>query len=200
MKKLHIVLLAIWTAVFLWSAVNPADRATWYMEVAPAVIGLAILIATYKSFKFTDIAYMLLTFFCCYIMIGGKYTYAEVPIGNYLKEIFDLSRNHYDRVGHFFQGVIPALTAREIIIRTTNLKKGKMLFFICVCVAMFVSSGYEIIEWLAAELTANGAAEFLGLQGDVWDAQKDMLMALLGATTSLLILSKNQDMQIARLK
>jgi putative membrane protein len=199
MKKLHMFLLLLCAAVFVFSAVNPAERATWYMEVAPAVAGLAVLAFTYRAFKFTDISYILIAFFCCYIMIGGKYTYAEVPIGNYIKDIFDMSRNHYDRVGHFFQGVIPAVIARELLLRKTNLGRGKMLFFVCVCAAMFISASYEIIEWLAAELTAGGAVDFLGLQGDVWDAQKDMLMALLGSVSALLLLSKIQDKQMANL-
>lgn len=199
-KKLHLVLLVAIALAFIWSAVNPYDRFTWWLEIAPVLIGLAILAPTYKKFPLTDVSYILIAFFSLILIIGGKYTYAEVPIGFYFKDFFDMSRNHYDRFGHFFQGVIPAMLAREILLRTTGLKKGKMLFFLCVCVAMFFSSGYELIEWASAEICGDGAIEFLGSQGDIWDAQKDMLMALLGSITSLLLLSKMQDKQIAKLK
>ncbi|ACC98340.1 putative membrane protein [Elusimicrobium minutum Pei191] len=199
MKKTHLFYSATWAAVLIWSFFGPSDLMTWAMEVTPAVIGFVILAATYKNFKLTEVTYFWIWFFGLILMIGGKYTYAEVPIGNYLQEMFNMSRNHYDRFGHFFQGFMPAIVARELILRKSDMKKGKMLFFLCVCVAMFVSSSYEIIEWLAAEFTAGGAADFLGLQGDIWDAQKDMLMCLLGSVTALITMSKIQDKQIKNL-
>ncbi|MGB2579295.1 putative membrane protein [Elusimicrobium simillimum] len=198
-KPLHLTLLGIVGLFLVWSGISPYDRLTWYMEVAPAIIGAAILIATYKKFKFTDITYCLIAFFCVILIVGGKYTYALVPVGDYVKDLFDMSRNHYDRMGHFFQGVIPALVAREILIRITKVGRGKMLFFLCVCVAMFVSSTYELIEWAAAELVADGAADFLGSQGDIWDAQKDMFMCLLGGTFAQLVCAKWQDRQMQKL-
>jgi putative membrane protein len=198
-KTLHAFLIAIWAAVFIWSGINPAERFTWFLEVAPSVIGFAVLAATYRKFKLTDLTYAFICFFCIIQMIGGKYTYAEVPVGNYFKEAFDLSRNHYDRLGHFLQGFVPALIAREILLRISGVKGKKMLFFLCVCIAMFVSSSYEIIEWMTAELTADGAADFLGLQGDIWDAQKDMLMALAGSVFACMFFSRLQDRQIKKL-
>ncbi|WP_428897000.1 putative membrane protein [Parelusimicrobium proximum] len=195
----HIVMLIVLVLVLVWSGINPHDRFTWYLEVAPAVIGAAILAATYKKFKFTTLTYSFIFFFCLILIVGGKYTYAEVPIGHYIKDMFGLARNHYDRFGHFFQGVIPALIARELLIRVTKVPRGKMLFFLCVCVAMFVSSGYELIEWASAEMFAEGAADFLGLQGDIWDAQKDMLMALCGSITVQLLFNKEQNRQIKKL-
>ncbi|WP_424244919.1 putative membrane protein [Elusimicrobium posterum] len=199
-KMLHKILLGFLTALLIWSGIHPYERVTWIMEVAPAVIGVAILIFTYNKFRFTDLNYCFIAFFCAILIIGGRYTYALVPIGDYFKEVFDMSRNHYDRFGHFFQGVIPALVAREILIRITKIKPGKMLFFICICVAMFVSSTYELVEWAAAEIDGGGAMDFLGSQGDIWDAQKDMLMALLGSITVQLLFSRLHDRQIAKLK
>lgn len=196
-KKLHLAFLLIFAVVALWSGINPYDRFTWYLETGPAFIGLIILLFTYKKFQFTDLSYFFILFFCLLLLIGGKYTYALMPVGDYLKEAFNLSRNHYDRFGHFFQGVIPAILAREILLRKTPLKPGKMLFFLCICVAMFVSSSYELIEWITAEIEGDAATDFLGSQGDIWDAQKDMLMCLLGSITVQLLFSKMQDKQIA---
>lgn len=199
-KKLHLILLAVFMIVFIWSGIQPYDRFTWYLEVAPAVIGLIVMALTYKKFKLTDISYILVFIFSLILVIGGKYTYALMPLGDYVKDLFDLSRNHYDRFGHFFQGVIPAVLAREILIRKMKMPAGKMMFFLCVCVAMFISSSYELIEWITAELVEGGAADFLGSQGDIWDAQKDMLMALLGSITVQLIFARTQDKQIKSLK
>jgi putative membrane protein len=177
-----------------WSGINPADRITWIAETFPAVVGGAILVATYRRFTFSTMTYMLAWVFAIILMVGGRYTYADVPIGNWARDAFDLSRNHYDRVGHVMQGVIPAMFARELLIRTSPLRPGKWLFFICVCIALAISAGYELFEWQYAALFGGELADdFLGSQGDIWDAQKDMLMATIGAIASLALLGRFQN-------
>ena len=191
------IFIAVWLfiffAVLLWSGINPHDRFTWALEVAPAIIGLAVLALTYRKFRFSMIVYGLILIHALILMIGGHYTYAMVPLFDWLKEVFDLSRNHYDKVGHFAQGFIPALIAREILVRKSPLKGSRWLFFIVVAICLAFSAFYELIEWWVALASGEAAEDFLGTQGYVWDTQSDMAWALLGAIISLLTLSRYHD-------
>mgnify|MGYP001567914233 CR=1 FL=1 len=194
-------ILAVVTVLVLgWSGAAPKDRAVWWMEVFPVIAGGIALGLTRRRFPLTPIAYRFMFFFALILMVGGKYTYAEVPLGFWVKDLLHLQRNHFDRLGHFFQGVIPALLARELLIRSTPLRPGKALFWLCVSVAVSISAGYELVEWIAAITTApeQGTA-FLGTQGDEWDAQKDLLMATLGALAVQLLFGRVHDRQIAEL-
>lgn len=195
-NSFHGGLLLIFFLIFIWSMINPKDLFTWFLEVLPAVIGVTIIVLTYSKFKFTTFVYSLILIHTIILMIGGHYTYAEVPLFDWLKYTLELSRNHYDRLGHFIQGFIPALVAREILIRKSVLKRGKMLFFIVVCICMSISASYELLEWGVAEATGTKAETFLGTQGDVWDTQWDMFMALIGSITSLSMFSKVHDKYI----
>jgi len=196
-RAIHIVLLVSALAVLVWSGLWPKERFTWLMEVAPAIIGGAVLVATYRRFQFTTISYVLVWLFALILMVGGHWTYAEVPIGNWARDAFGLSRNHFDRMGHFFQGVVPAMLARELLIRTSPLRPGKWLFTVCVALALAISAAYELFEWQYAVIFGGAQAEsFLGSQGDPWDAQKDMFMALLGAAASLILLGRWQNRQM----
>ena len=183
----------------IWSGINPKDYFTWFLEVAPALIGVVILEATYSRFQFTTPAYILILIHCIILMVGGHYTYAEVPLFDWIRDRFDLERNNYDKVGHLAQGFIPAIIAREILIRMEIVKRGKWLSFIVVSICLAISAFYELIEWWVAELTGESAEAFLGTQGYVWDTQSDMALALLGAILSLIALSKIHDRQIMKL-
>jgi putative membrane protein len=195
--KLHLGLLALATIVLAWSGTNPKDRLTWLLEVSPAIVAGVVLAAAYPRWRFTPLVIVLIAAHAMILMVGGKYTYAEVPAFNWLKDEFDLSRNYFDRVGHFAQGFVPAMVAREILLRQGILKRGGWLFFLVTCVCMAVSAFYEFIEWWTA-LAAGGAAEaFLGTQGDVWDTQWDMFTAMCGAIVAQLLLSRRHDRQIA---
>ena len=167
------------------------------MEVAPVVIALPLLLATHARFRFTDLAYTLIALHCVILMIGGKYTYAEVPLFNWIRDVFDLARNHYDRVGHFAQGFIPAIVIRELLIRTSPLRPGKWMFFIIVFGCLGISATYELVEWTAAVLLGDSADAFLGTQGDAWDTQKDMALAGIGAIVGQLVLARVHDRQLA---
>jgi len=195
-KLYHIILLSSFVALLILSAIKPHDYFTWFLEVIPAIVGAVILVAVYGKFKFTNLTYSLIWVHALILIVGGHYTYAEVPLFNWLKEVLDLSRNHYDRVGHLAQGFIPAIVAREILLRTSPLRPGKWLFFIVVCICLAISSSYELIEWGVAELTGSAADAFLGTQGDVWDTQWDMLLAFCGAIISLVVLSGVHDRQL----
>lgn len=195
-KTLHLSLLSIVYLALIISALHPFDVATWCMEVFPVFIATPVLIATYKNFKFTNLLYCLIAIHALILILGGAYSYARVPLGFWLQDFFELSRNPYDKIGHFAQGFVPALIARELFIRKSYVTGRKMIFFLCICVAMAISASYELIEWFAAVLLGQGADEFLGTQGDVWDTQSDMFMALLGSLTGLLLLGKIQDKQI----
>lgn len=195
--------LVLWTLTCLylcWSAYECKDRAVWVMETAPVMIGGPALALTYRRFPLTPIAYRFVFFFGLILMTGGKYTYAEVPLGFLVKEWLGLERNHFDRFGHFFQGVIPAILARELLIRCTPLRPGKALFWICSSIALAISAMYELVEWVSAlKAPPEQGLAFLGSQGDVWDAQKDMLMALLGSIAVQVLFSRIHDRQIAAL-
>lgn len=182
------------------SGLRPFDRATWVMEVAPIVIALPILWSTYRRFPLTTLLYVLIFLHALVLMVGGAHTYARVPLGFEVAEWFGWQRNPYDRLGHFFQGFVPALAAREILLRGGYVRGRRMLAFIVVCIVLAISATYELIEWGAALALDQGADEFLGTQGDPWDTQSDMFMALLGALTALATLSRLHDRQLRDLR
>lgn len=179
------------------SAIGPRDRFTWYLEVAPVLIGIPILLYTRRRFPLTTLAYVLLAVHALILMLGGHYTYAEVPLGHWVKETFGLARNHYDRLGHVAQGFVPAIVAREILLRRSPLRPGGWTSFLVTCICLAISATYELIEWVTALLTGEAADAFLGTQGDPWDTQWDMFLALCGALTALLLLSRLHDRQLA---
>jgi len=189
----HLTLLSIVLLVLLWSGIQPHDQFTWLLEVIPAIAGIILLLLTYRRFQFSKLAYFLIALHMIILMVGGHYTYAEVPLFNWVRDAFDLSRNHYDRVGHLAQGFIPAIVAREILLRLSPLRKGKLLNFIIVCICLAISASYELIEFLVSVLTGTAAEAFLGTQGDIWDTQMDMLMAFIGSILALLSLSSLHD-------
>jgi putative membrane protein len=197
--KLPLFCLGAVLAVFIWSAINPYERGTWWMEVAPVIIALPILIATYRKFRLTGMLYVLIALHCLVLLVGGHYTYARVPLFDDIKEMFGLTRNHYDRVGHVMQGFVPAMIGRELVIRTTSLKGGKWLVTLLILSAFGIGAIYEIIEWMAAVITKDGAESFLATQGDVWDTQKDMALAGFGAALALATLSKFNNRALDRL-
>ncbi|WP_338590736.1 DUF2238 domain-containing protein [Shewanella khirikhana] len=189
--------LGVFLAVFIWSAIGPLDRFTWFLEVVPALIGFAILAATERRFPLTPLVYGLILIHCVILMVGGHYTYAEVPLFDWLKEPMGWERNNYDKLGHFAQGFIPAMIARELVLRLGVMKKGHWCNFFVVCFCLAFSAFYELIEWWVAIATGEGAEAFLGTQGYVWDTQSDMGFALLGAIVALLTLSRWHDRQLA---
>jgi putative membrane protein len=180
------------------SGVHPFDRTTWILEVFPVLIALPVLLATHRRFPLTGLLYVLIFFHAVVLMLGAAYSYARVPLGFQIADLLHLSRNPYDKIGHFFQGFVPAMIAREILIRGRHVKAGKMLGFLVVCVALAISATYELIEWGAAIWLGQGADEFLGTQGDPWDTQSDMFAALVGAVTAILALSRMHDKQLVR--
>lgn len=181
------------------SGIQPYDRITWMLEVFPVVIALPLLWATYQRLPLTTLLYICIFLHALVLILGGMYTYARVPLGFQIAEFLDLSRNPYDKIGHFFQGFVPALIAREILIRGQYVRGKKMLAFVVVCVVLAISATYELIEWASALILGQGADEFLGTQGDPWDTQSDMFLALIGAITALLLLSRIHDRQIERI-
>ena len=178
------------------SGIRPYDRLIWLAEVLPVLIALPILIATAKRFPLTPLSHGLMAFFSMILIIGGTYTYARVPIGYWLQEVFELSRNPWDRIGHFFQGVTPAILGRELLLRTSPLKQGKWLFLLVTLSCLGISALYELIEWGAAVFWGDGSTDFLGSQGDIWDAQWDMFLAMLGAMMAQIVLGPWQDKQL----
>jgi putative membrane protein len=191
--------LASFSVVLLWSAIEPFDSFTWFLEVVPALIALILIIATYRRFPLTPLLYWLILAHAVILMVGGHYTYAKVPLFDTLAGWFDWQRNHYDKLGHFAQGFVPAVAAREILLRRSPLGRGRWLFFLVVCVCLAISAFYELIEWWVALLSDEAAEAFLGTQGYVWDTQSDMGWALLGALAALLFLSRRHDRQLRRL-
>jgi putative membrane protein len=187
-------------AVLVWSGIRPFDRTTWIMEVAPVMIVLPVLWMTQQRFPLTTLLYVLIFLHAIVLMVGGAYTYARVPLGFEVAEWFGWQRNPYDRLGHFFQGFVPALAAREILLRGGYVRGRRMLAFIVVCIVLAISATYELIEWAAALALGQGADEFLGTQGDPWDTQTDMFMALVGALTALATLSGLHDRQLRDLR
>lgn len=188
-----ILLGAVVVGALLVSGIAPYDRATWWMEVLPAMIAVPLIAATRKSYPLTTLLTVLIALHCLVLILGGAYSYARVPLGFWLQDLLGTARNPYDKIGHFMQGLVPTMIAREILLRGAYLRGPKMLAFLCVCVALAISAAYELIEWAAALVLGQGADEFLGTQGDVWDTQSDMFLALLGAIGSLILLSRAHD-------
>lgn len=196
----HLIWIAIYISILIWSGVEPKDPFTWFLEVAPALLALPLLMVTRKRFPLTPIIYVLILIHCVILMIGGHYTYAEVPLFDWLAQVMGSERNNYDKLGHFAQGFIPVLIAREIFLRNEVVKAGGWCSFICICCALALSAFYELIEWWVALLMGEDAADFLGTQGYIWDTQSDMGMALLGAIVALLVLVNTHDKQLFALK
>jgi putative membrane protein len=194
----------LWSAIFLliliWSGIQPKDQLTWLLEVFPAMIGGLILLMTRKSFPLTPLLYILILLHCIILMVGGHYTYAEVPLFDEIKDMFGSTRNNYDKVGHFFQGFVPALIARELLIRKHVVKGNGWRNLFIISVSLAFSAFYELIEWWVALLSDEAAESFLGTQGYIWDTQSDMFYALIGAISTLLFLSKWHDQQLAIIK
>lgn len=198
-KTFNSVMLGIFGVILAWSAIKPYEYFTWFLEVFPALIALAIILFTYKRFPLTRMLCVLILIHSAILMIGGHYTYARVPITEWIREPLNLSRNHFDRIGHFAQGFVPAIVARELLLRTSPLRPGKWLFALIVLSCLGVSALYELLEWGVAASEGSAAVEFLAFQGDVWDTQKDMALCGIGAVAALLLLGKAHDRALARL-
>lgn len=194
--RIRTPLLVLFALIFAWSAIRPHDYFTWGMEVFPAVIGVALLIATRNRFPLTPLLCILLFLHGVILAVGGHYTYALVPLGFWMEKAFGFARNHYDRIGHFAQGFVPAIAAREILIRMRVVRGRGWRFTIVTAICLAISALYELIEWTTAILTGSKADAFLGTQGDVWDTQKDMMLALIGAVVAQLLLSREHDRQL----
>jgi putative membrane protein len=197
--RVPLVALLFSVAALVASGVEPHDRATWFMEIAPALAVIPLLVATHRRFPLTSLLYVLVAVHVGILALGGHYTYAEVPLGFWLRDAFGLARNHYDRLGHLAQGFVPAVAAREILLRTSPLRPGRWLAVIVTSIALAISALYELVEWAAAVILGQGADAFLGTQGDPWDTQSDMLMALAGAIVAQVLLARLQDAQLRRL-
>jgi putative membrane protein len=191
--------LFIYAVVLIWSGINPKDYFTWFLEVLPALIGFVIIAATYPRFKLTPLTYLLILIHCIILMVGGHYTYAEVPLFNWVRDSFHMERNNYDKIGHLAQGFVPAIISREILLRKEVIMHNKWMIFIVICICLAISAFYELIEWWAALLSGAAADAFLSTQGDVWDTQSDMALALVGTILALVLLSKVHDRQIREL-
>lgn len=191
--------LLIYFAVFIWSLINPKDLFTWFLEVFPAMIALIVLAITYKNFRLTPLVYSLILIHCIILMVGGHYTYAQVPLFDFIKELLNQERNNYDKLGHFAQGFIPAMIAREIIIRKSiiTIESWRNFFIICFCLGF--SAFYELVEWWVAIYSGEGANDFLGTQGYIWDTQSDMAWALLGAILALIFLRSYHNTQLKKI-
>jgi putative membrane protein len=196
----HLALLATVVAIILWSGWRPYDRLTWWLEASPGLAGLIILGPTYRRFRFTTLCYTLIALHICVLCVGGHYTYARVPLFNWLQPIFGWHRNHYDRLGHLMQGLVPAIIAREVLIRLEVLKRKKWLTFLVLSICLGISAFYELIEWWTALASGAAAIDFLGTQGDVWDTQSDMFCAFIGAICALLFLSALHNRAIRKLE
>ncbi|HHJ18358.1 MAG TPA: DUF2238 domain-containing protein [Gammaproteobacteria bacterium] len=188
--------LALYLAVLIWSGIHPKDTLTWLLEVFPALIGLIVLALTYRHFRLTPLAYVLILLHSIILMVGGHYTYAEVPAFDWLSDYFQWPRNNYDKLGHFAQGFIPAIIAREVLIRKQVINGAHWQAFFIVCFCLAFSAFYELVEWWVALFSGESAEAFLGTQGYIWDTQSDMALALLGAIMALLLLSQIHDRQI----
>jgi len=197
--RLLTFLLIVTLVAMAVSGLQPYDRVTWAMEVAPVMIALPILVATRRNYPLTTLLYVLILLHALVLILGGAYTYARVPLGGWVQQAFDLSRNPYDKLGHFMQGFVPAMVAREILIRGEYARGRRMIAFLCICIALAISAVYELVEWWAALALGQGAEEFLGTQGDPWDTQSDMFCAGLGAVFALFTLSAVHDRQLAAL-
>ena len=199
MKKM-IPYIILFFAVFIWSLINPHDYFTWFLEAAPAILFFLILSFTFKKFKFSYFVYSFVLLHCFVLLIGAKYTYAEVPLFNYIKELFGLDRNNYDKVGHFMQGFVPAFIARELLIRLKVVNGNNWLKYIVVSICLAISAVYEFVEWWVSVGTGEAADAFLGTQGYVWDTQSDMLYATIGAIIAVTVFSRLHDISMKKLK
>ena len=197
-QTILLIAAALLTIALCVSAIHPYDRPTWIMEVMPVLIGLPVLAFTYKRFPLTTLLYGLIFLHALILIAGGTYTYARVPVGNWVQDWLTLARNPYDKLGHFWQGLVPAMVAKEIFVRGNCVIGKKMVAFLSICVAMAISAWYELIEWWAALIMGQGADEFLGTQGDQWDTQSDMWMAFLGATVAMVLLGRLHNRQLKR--
>ncbi|MBL1231209.1 MAG: DUF2238 domain-containing protein [Flavobacteriales bacterium] len=195
----HLTLIILFFTGLIWSSIQPFDYFTWVLEVFPAVLGLIILTFTFKQFQFTFLTYCFILIHSYILFVGGHYTYAEVPFFDWIKETFDLSRNNYDKVGHFAQGFIPAMIVRELFMRKNIIPNKKWLNFVVVCICLSFSAVYEFLEWWVALFSGENADAFLGTQGYIWDTQSDMFYATIGAITMLFLLAKVQDKNISKL-
>lgn len=193
----HLIALGVVAVVFVWSAIRPHDYFTWFLEVVPVIIGAIVLAALFPRFRFTRLVLALMVIHAIILMIGGHYTYARVPVFDWIRHVTGSARNSYDGVGHFAQGFIPAMIAREVLLRRTPLKRGGWLFMIVVSICLAFSALYELFEWLTAVASGTAAEDFLGTQGDEWDTHKDMALALIGAVLALITLSKLHDRQLS---
>jgi putative membrane protein len=192
-------LFVLVTIFFIWSAIHPHDYFTWFLEVFPVLIAIPLLVMTYSKFPLTNLVYGLIAAHMLILLVGGHYTYAEMPLFSWLRDYYGWDRNYYDRLGHVAQGFVPAMIAREILLRTSPLRSGKWLFFIVVCVCLAISAFYEFIEWWVALASGSDAVAFLATQGDVWDTQWDMFLAFLGAVSSQLLLTKMHMRQMRQM-
>ena len=197
--RTHLVLLLAVGAVIVWSGWQPYDRFTWWLEVSPVFAGIGILLATYRRFRLTTFCYALIALHICVLCVGGHYTYARVPAFDWVRPIFGWERNHYDRLGHLLQGFVPAIIAREVLVRFDVISKTKWLPFLIVSICLAISACYELFEWWAALIGGSAADDFLGSQGDVWDTQSDMCLALIGAACALLFLSYSHDRALQKI-
>jgi putative membrane protein len=195
----HFALLAMVVAVIVWSGWQPYDRLTWWLEASPGLAGVGLLLATYRRFRLTTLTYTLIALHICVLCVGGHYTYARVPFFDWLRPLLSWQRNNYDRLGHLMQGFVPAIIAREILLRCGVLNRRKWLPFVVVSICMGISAFYELVEWWVALASGAAANDFLGSQGDVWDTQSDMCLALIGAISALLLLSAIHDRALRKL-
>ena len=198
-SKLPLGLLVVGSAALLLSGIEPFDRATWVLEVFPIFVAVPVLLLTFRRFPLTPLAYVLIFLHALILMLGGHYTYARVPLGFWVQDLLDLGRNHYDRLGHLAQGFVPAILVREVLLRRSPLVRGRWLFVLVTAFCLAVSACYEFVEWWAALIGGESAEAFLGTQGDVWDTQWDMFLALIGAVVAQLTLSRVHGRQLARL-
>jgi putative membrane protein len=197
--KLHLSLLIIFIIASIASYIGCKEVFTWFLECLPAFLGVIVLMLSYKSFRFSDFTYWMILIHCLILIIGGHYTYAEVPLFDWIKEVFNQSRNNYDKVGHFAQGFVPALIVREIFVRKNVVNGNKWLGFIAVSIALAISALYELVEWFVSINTGESGDAFLGTQGDIWDTQSDMLTAFIGASIAIILFSRLQQKSITRL-
>ncbi|TVT45318.1 MAG: DUF2238 domain-containing protein [Denitromonas halophila] len=193
-------LVAIVLVALAVSGISPHDRLTWWMEVAPVLMALPLLMATHRRYPLTRLVLALIAVHALILILGATYTYARVPLGFWLQDVFDFARNPYDRIGHFAQGFVPAMVARELLLRLQVLRRPRWLFFLVCCICLAISATYELIEWLAAVVMGGEAEDFLGTQGDPWDTQSDMALALLGAVFAQMLLGRWHDRWLARLR
>ncbi len=197
-SQVQLISFAVICGLLVLSGIRPYDRTTWLLEVFPVLIALPVLWFSYRRFPLTNFLYICIFIHAAVLIVGGIYSYARVPLGFYIADLLDISRNPYDKIGHFFQGFVPAIVAREILMRGQYVRGRRMLGFLCICIVLAISATYELIEWTSAVALGQGADEFLGTQGDPWDTQSDMLFALIGGSIALLFFSRFHDRQLAK--